>query len=103
LQVALRGAEQSFVGTSDNIGIGGVFVVTDRRPSVGDRLTLEVTLPAHLHPTSIEAEVRWIRAADERPAGFGMRFVNPSIGAMVALYDLLRKLDDDQTPSSRAL
>jgi len=95
--------EQAFVGTSNNIGVGGVFVVTEERFSVGDRFTLEFTLPDHIHPTSIDAEVRWIREAAGRPLGFGMRFVNPSIGAMVALYDLLRKLDEDKTPSSRSV
>lgn len=102
LPIALRSGQQSFVGTSNNIGIGGIFVVTDRPSSVGDRFTLEFTLPAHIHPTSIDAEVRWIRRADEGPSGFGMRFVNPSIGAMVALYDLLRRIDEDKTPSRSA-
>jgi uncharacterized protein (TIGR02266 family) len=101
--IALRSAGESFVGTSNNIGIGGVFVVTERRLSVGDRVTLELTLPDHIHPTSIVAEVRWIRGADEQPSGLGMRFVNPSIGATVALHDLLRRLDQDKTPSSRSL
>jgi Tfp pilus assembly protein PilZ len=81
------------VGTSNNIGIGGLFLAVDRRFSVGDRFTLEFTLPNHIHPMSVDAEVRWIRAADERPAGIGMRFLNPPIGAMVALYDLLRRTD----------
>jgi uncharacterized protein (TIGR02266 family) len=104
IQVALRSEGESFVGTSNNIGIGGVFVVTDRPSSVGDRFTVELTLPGHLHPTSVDAEVRWIRGGPERP-GFGMRFVNPSIGAMVALYDLMRRIDEDRhdkTPSSRS-
>jgi uncharacterized protein (TIGR02266 family) len=103
IPIALRAAGASFVGTSNNIGVGGLFVLTDGRFSVGDRFTLEFTLPDHIHPTSVDAEVRWIREAGEQPSGFGMRFVNPSIGAMVALYDLLRRLDEDKTPSSRSV
>jgi uncharacterized protein (TIGR02266 family) len=93
IPIALRAGEVACVGTSNNIGIGGLFMAVDRRFSVGDRFTLEFTLPNHIHPMSVDAEVRWIRAADERPAGIGMRFLNPPIGAMVALYDLLRRTD----------
>jgi uncharacterized protein (TIGR02266 family) len=102
MQVALRAAGQVFVGTSSNVGVGGLFVLTEQRLSIGERLTLEFTLPDHVHPTSIDAEVRWIDEAEGRPAGLGMRFLNPSIGAMVALYDVLRRLDEDRTPPSRS-
>jgi uncharacterized protein (TIGR02266 family) len=102
MQVALRSADASFVGTSSNIGTGGLFVMTDRRLSIGDRVTLEFTLPDHIHPTSVDAEVRWLREEDARPFGIGMRFVNPSIGATVALHDLLRRMDEDKTPTSRS-
>jgi uncharacterized protein (TIGR02266 family) len=103
VRIAIRSAGESFVATSNNIGIGGVFVVTDRRFSVGDRFTLEITLPDHVQATSIDAEVRWVRGADQQPSGLGMRFVNPSIGATVALHDLLRRLDEDKTPLSRPI
>ena len=102
MQIAVRSAGQSFVGTSGNIGVGGLFVLTDRQLSIGERLTLEFTLPDHVHPTSIDAEVRWIDEALGRPVGFGMRFLNPSIGATVALYDVLRRIGEDKTPSSRS-
>ncbi len=102
IQIALRSAGASFVGTSSNLGVGGLFVMTDRLLSVGDRVSLEFTLPDHIHPTSVDAEVRWIRQEDAHPPGLGVRFVNPSIGAMVALHELLRKMDDDKTPSSRS-
>ena len=101
IQIILKSAGESFVGTSNNIGVGGVFVVTDRRLSPGDRVALEFTLPDHIHPTSVDAEVRWSREADQKPAGAGLRFVNPSIGAMVALYDLLRRIGADGTRPSR--
>jgi Tfp pilus assembly protein PilZ len=91
--VALRSARESFVATSKNIGIGGLFVTTDRRLSVGNRFAVEFTLPDHIHPTSVDAEVRWIFEMNEQPRGVGLSFANPSIGTMVALYDLLRKVD----------
>ncbi len=102
MAIALRSAGASFAGTSSNIGVGGIFVRTERRLAVGDRVTLEFKLPDHLHPTSVEAEVRWISEEDQQAAGVGLRFVNPSIGATVALHDLLRRIDEDRTPSSRS-
>jgi uncharacterized protein (TIGR02266 family) len=102
IQIVVKSAGESFVGTSDNIGVGGLFVVTDRRLSPGDRVALELMLPDHLHPTSLDAEVRWTREGDGRPAGCGMRFVSPSIGATVALHDLLRRIGEDQLRSPRS-
>jgi len=102
IQIALRSAGASFVGTSSNVGVGGLFMMTERPLSIGERVTLEFTLPDHIHPTSVDAEVRWIRQEDAQPSGVGMRFVNPSIGATVALHELLRRMDEDKTPSSRS-
>jgi uncharacterized protein (TIGR02266 family) len=102
IQIILRSAGESFVGTSNNIGVGGLFVRAERPLLVGNRFVLEFTLPDHLHPTSVEAEVRWTRQADDQPSGVGMRFVNPSIGAMVALYDLLRRIGENRLSPSRS-
>lgn len=93
MPVGLRSAAESFTAVTQNIGLGGMFVATDRRLTVGDRCTVEFTLPDHLQPVSVAAEVRWIRESDDRPMGAGLRFVNLPIGAMVALHELLRKFD----------
>ena len=101
MPIALRSAGLTFFGTSENIGMGGLFVAVDRSLAIGERITVEFKLPDHAVPMSVDAEVRWIRPAGERQLGAGMRFVSPSIGAMVALYELLRRFDQDRTPSRR--
>lgn len=98
MPVGVRCAVESFSGVSQNIGLGGMFVATDRRLSVGQRCTVEFTLPDHIRPVSVDAEVRWVREADDRPLGAGLRFVNLPIGAMVALHELLRKFDRPDQP-----
>jgi uncharacterized protein (TIGR02266 family) len=102
LDVAVRSGRDSFVGTSKNVGIGGLFVATDRPLSIGDRLALEFTLPNHIRPTAVDAEVRWIHNVHGQLSGAGLRFLSPSVGAKVALHDFLQKtIDEDKTPSWR--
>ena len=93
MPVGVRSAVDSFSGVSQNIGLGGMFVAIERSLTVGDRCTVEFTLPDHIRPVSVDAEVRWTRELDDRRVGAGLRFVNLPIGAMVALHDLLRKFD----------
>ncbi len=93
MPVGFRSAVESFTGVSQNVGLGGMFVVTERPLTVGERCTVEFTLPDHIRPVSVDAEVRWVRETADRAVGAGLRFVNLPIGAMVALHELLRRFD----------
>jgi hypothetical protein len=88
--VVTSGQGSSFEAQTDDIGLYGLFLVTDRPVQIASRLSLEFTLPHHVHPTSMDAEVRWIRETDGRSSGAGLRFVNPSFGSTIALHELLR-------------
>lgn len=99
LQVAIKSPRDSFVGTSKNVGIGGLFVATDRPLSIGDRLNVEFRLPDHIQPTSVDAEVRWIQKVGGQLSGAGVRFMRPSISATVALHEFLRRfIVEGRTP-----
>jgi uncharacterized protein (TIGR02266 family) len=90
MPVDLKTRDQSFAATSKNLGVGGVFVATDRQLEIGERVTVELSLPDHVRPVPVAAEVRWLQTSDDRPLGMGLRFVNPSFGLTVAIHELLR-------------
>jgi uncharacterized protein (TIGR02266 family) len=89
----------SFVATSSNIGVGGLFVVTDRRFEIGDRFHLCFTLPDQPLAIAVAAEVRWLRQDQGRALGMGLRFVKIPIMAAAAIEEFLRASEEDLTPS----
>jgi len=77
--IELRSGAGSFTGVTKNICADGVFVVTLRAFSVGERLTLRLRMPGDLEPVEAVAEVCWSRPfqeLDDRPAGIGLRFID---------------------------
>lgn len=93
MRVDVKIADTFFTTTSKNIGTGGLFLATERRLQVGDRVELELTLPRHIQSMSVAAEVRWTRqeAGGEGP-GVGLRFVNPPLGATIGIHELLKSV-----------
>lgn len=91
MRVDIETGNQSFAATSKNIGVGGLFVATDRQLRVGDRVTAELALPGHVLAMAVGAEVRWVHlGTDDRSSGLGLRFVSPPFGLTVAIHELLR-------------
>ena len=78
MQAAISGssADSFFVGFSENLSEGGVFISTLCPPAVGERVDLSVDLegcPALL----VQGVVRWLRVSDSgEPSGCGVQFVN---------------------------
>jgi uncharacterized protein (TIGR02266 family) len=99
MPVQMKRDSESFVGTSKNIGVGGLFIGTERPFQVGDRMALEFSLPELDRLVSVGAEVRWIREAARGAAGVGLRFVRLPIVSAIAIQEYVRRQDDDLTPS----
>ena len=97
--VNVKTETESFVGTSMNIGVGGLFVATERSLQVGDRVAVEFSLPELDRVVSVGAEVRWIRDAERGAPGVGMRFIRLPIVSAIAIQEYVRRQDDDLTPS----
>jgi uncharacterized protein (TIGR02266 family) len=99
MSVQMKTAADSFIGTSKNIGVGGLYVATERSFQVGDRLAVEFSLPELDRVVSVDAEVRWIRAAPAGAPGIGLRFIRLPIVSAIAIQEYVRRQDDDLTPS----
>lgn len=91
IPVHLKTDAESFFGVSKNIGMGGLFVATNRRCQVGDRLAVTFTLPEQSYTWAVGVEVRWIGDSLTGPSGIGVRFVNPPVMATVAIHEFLRE------------
>ena len=93
---AIAAGDDHFAGTTQNVGVGGVFVATSRFRPVGERIAIAFTLPGHKELISVAAEVRWIRdrsSAEPHPrlAGMGLRFVDLPIGARFEIQKFLKE------------
>jgi uncharacterized protein (TIGR02266 family) len=90
---------ESFVGTSKNIGVGGLFIATERPFQIGERMAIEFSLPEIDRTVSVSAEVRWIREPARGAAGIGLRFIRLPIASAIAIQEYVRRRDDDLTPT----
>jgi len=94
IAVDLHGVDGPLPGVTRNISPDGVFVATPAVLAVGERLMLMLAFPGDRGPLAVRAEVRWTRpAASSRdgggPAGMGLRFVDPPLGVVLAIADLV--------------
>jgi uncharacterized protein (TIGR02266 family) len=88
-----------YTGVTKNICSGGVFVATLRSFTVGERVAVRLKIPGDAEAVEALAEVRWCRPfqeLDDRPAGFGLRFIDTPLRAarveriMLAIRTLCR-------------
>jgi uncharacterized protein (TIGR02266 family) len=77
LEVNLVSDSNFYIGFTENISGGGVFVATYMLRPIGARVEMSVRLPGFQDPLQLRGEVRWIRepgaGADVWP-GMGIRF-----------------------------
>ena len=77
--VTMTSESNFYVGLTDNISEGGLFLATYDLLPVGRTIELEFRLPDDDEPIAVVAEVRWHRqvavAHSDAPAGFGVQFV----------------------------
>lgn len=83
--------------TARNIGRGGLFLVTERKCSVGDRLTLEFALTDPCEALVVDGEVRWVRDEPGERSRMRIRFVDVPLEE-AAIQELITGVDEDLTP-----
>ena len=91
------GEKERVTTATQNIGIGGAFVVTPAPPPVGTPLELLVHLPSVTQPLEVKAEVRWHRRTGDAP-GMGVKFNGLKVEEILALNEYFGSLfDEDRT------
>ena len=57
-------------GHSGNLGLGGMFILSEEGPAYGTKVEIEVELPGSSEVSSLPAVVRWVSTG-----GFGAQFL----------------------------
>jgi uncharacterized protein (TIGR02266 family) len=94
VKVDLESDHNFYTGLTQNISAGGLFIATHHLRKIGDRITLNFSLPGSDKPVSVETEVRWIRENTalmraEGGTGMGVRFISLSPEAKKAIDGFL--------------
>jgi len=91
VEVGLESDNSFYTGLTQDISKAGLFVATRDVRSVGERITVQFTLPGHDQPIAAETEVRWVRddrGGSDMPEGMGLRFLSltPQIQRAIAEF-----------------
>jgi len=93
VEVSLSSEHNFFVGWSENISEGGLFVATHQLQPIGTRMELTLVVPPLLQPTNLAAEVRWLRKVDELTSdcmpGMGLAFIGLTDETQAAIMQFL--------------
>ncbi len=93
VEVTVGSDHNFFVGWSENISEGGLFIATHQLHPLGTRFDVTLSVPPLLPETTITCEVRWLRQTDELTSdcspGMGMSFVDLSPSDEAAIQRFL--------------
>jgi uncharacterized protein (TIGR02266 family) len=63
-----------YADSTENVSAGGVFIRTEQKFSIGDKLTITLSFPQLLDPLEVTGQVIWIRSArGDLQGGVGIR------------------------------
>jgi uncharacterized protein (TIGR02266 family) len=68
LALTLVGDHNFYLGVSENVSEGGLFVATHNALAIGEIIELEFTLPNRRNACRVTGEVRWCRSPDSNRA-----------------------------------
>ena len=98
VKVDLESDHNFYTGLTQNISSGGLFIATHHIRKIGDRITLNFSLPGASKPVVVETEVRWIRENSalhriDGASGMGVRFINLTPEASAAIQSFIQSRD----------
>ena len=95
-KITLRSQTNFFMGFSENISEGGIFISTDSPPSVGDAIDVDIPMIDGSETVTIKGIVRWHRLMDNGEAsGCGVQFTEIPIGAERHLENMITLLEKE--------
>ncbi len=92
--VTQDGDHNFYLGFSENVSEGGLFVATHAIEPIGSRIDLAFTLPGCREAIHVQGEVRWVREYAESanvPPGMGIQFVQLGEVEAVQIRDFVRR------------
>lgn len=94
LEVNLDSDSNFYMGLTENISEGGLFVATHRYKPLGTLVTLSFRVPNRPDSITLRGEVRWLRPANGRNEvhpGMGIQFVDVGPEELAAIRMFIRK------------
>ncbi len=91
LEVSLNSDSNFYMGLTQNLSNGGLFVATHLVKPIGTEVEISLRVPAREGPLSLRGVVRWVRERqhDEAWPGMGIEFENPSADDLRVIEDFL--------------
>ena len=92
-KVTIRSQTNFFMGFSENISEGGVFVSTLSPPGIGEGIEIEIPIENSDEKLLVQGIVRWHRRrTDGAATGCGVQFLDLESRAQAAIENLIRHL-----------
>ena len=92
-KVTIRSQTNFFMGFSENISEGGVFISTLSPPGIGESIEIEIPIENSEKKVFVQGIVRWHRRRPDGAAtGCGIQFVDLQVDAKQAIENLIRHL-----------
>ncbi|HUK55424.1 MAG TPA: PilZ domain-containing protein [Nitrospiria bacterium] len=94
LEIRWRKYNKVFIGHTQNISIGGLFMSTERPLQAGEQFPIEFVLPDRKTKINCTGEVTWTRSYAAEGAGsegIGVRFVDLNDQKMKAIGQWIKK------------
>ncbi|SRR6266542_1335624 len=92
LEVSLQSDSNFYMGLTQNLSHGGLFVATHLVQPIGTLVEVALRLPTTSTPLSLQGAVRWVREFSigiEGPPGMGIEFDSVSDGESRVIADFL--------------
>ena len=77
LEVTMQSDSNFYIGLTENLSNGGIFVATHQVQPIGTAVALTLRLPNRKTPLTLGGRVRWLREfsdTSEAPPGMGIEF-----------------------------
>jgi len=95
VEVTVRSDHAFWVGLTENLSEGGLFVATGEPLELGDKFYIQLAVAGR--QIAAEVEVRWIRPSGRPglPAGVGVRFLSLDTASEAHLQNWIQENRDD--------
>ncbi len=74
LEICFGSYDEFVEAYTENVGLGGLFVMTKKPSRIGAKVYLQFNLPGTEHIIQCEGEVKWLKKQGERYLGMGISF-----------------------------
>ncbi len=92
LEVSLQSDSNFYIGLTENLSNGGIFVATHLVQPIGTVVSITLRLPNRKEPLALGGRVKWVREFSdtlEVPPGMGIEFETISDDCARAIHEFL--------------